>query len=73
VSKVGRAVLAALRRGSPLAREIAVILLVKTVLLGLLFHALSSGPKPSAALAQERTAQQLLGLSARLGRPVNEP
>jgi len=72
VSKVWRGLLAALRRSSPLAREIAVVLLVKTVLLGLLLHALSSGPKPGRALAQQRTAQQLLGPSTSLGRPVDE-
>jgi hypothetical protein len=72
VTKAWRGLLAALRRSSPLAREIAAILLVKTVLLSLLLHALSSGPKPGRALAQERTGQQLLGLPASLGRPVDE-
>ncbi|MDO8778230.1 MAG: hypothetical protein Q7K57_57830 [Burkholderiaceae bacterium] len=72
MSKAWRGLLAALRRSSPLAREIAVVLLVKMVLLSLLLHALSSGPKPGRARAQERTAQQLLGLPASLGRPVDE-
>jgi hypothetical protein len=66
------AVLAALRRSSPFAREITVILLVKAVLLSLLLHVLSDGAKPGRLAVQERTAQQLLGLSASLGSQTDE-
>ncbi len=62
MSGVWRGLLAALRRSSPLAREIAGVLLVKTVLLSLLFHGLSRGPAPDRPAALDRTAQQLLGL-----------
>jgi hypothetical protein len=72
VGHLWRRLLAALRRSSPLAREITLILLVKTALLYLLFQALSHGPKPGRSVAQERTAQQLLGAPARLKENADE-
>jgi hypothetical protein len=39
------------------------ILILKAVVLGLLFQMFSRGPKPSRPLAQQRAAQQLLGLA----------
>jgi len=54
---------AALRRSPRLGREIALVLLVKTLLLALLFNGLSPGPAPrrvDAGLAE----QHLLGPQA---------
>jgi hypothetical protein len=60
---MARELLSALRRSSRFAREIALILILKAVVLGLLFQMFSRGPKPSRPLAQQRAAQQLLGLA----------
>jgi hypothetical protein len=56
--------LSALRRSSRFAREIAWVLVLKGVALGLLFQAFSHGPKPSRPLAQQRAAEQLLGVAS---------
>ena len=56
-----RALRSVLGRSSPFAREIALVLVVKTVVLVLLLRALSPGPVPSRPVAQQRAAQQLLG------------
>jgi hypothetical protein len=58
-----RELLSALRRSSRFAREIALVLILKAVVLTLLFQALSHGPRPSRPLAQQRAAQRLLGVS----------
>jgi hypothetical protein len=64
VNAAWRKALAALRHRPRLAREIALALLVKAVLLTVLFHALARGPAPHGAAAQERAAQHLLGAPA---------
>jgi hypothetical protein len=64
VNGIARALRSALGRSSPFAREIALVLLVKTLLLVLLLRALSHGPAPSRPVAQQRAAQQLLGVAA---------
>lgn len=58
MSGFARALRAALRRTSPFAREIALVLVIKTVLLALLLRAFMPQPAPSRPLAQ-----QLLGLA----------
>ena len=57
---VRRGLVEALRRSPLLAREIALVLIVKTVLLALLFNGLSAGPAPRRVDAG-LTEQHLLG------------
>jgi len=52
----------ALRRSTPLAREIAAILVIKTLLLTWLMHSLARPPAPGGPEKQNRAAQHLLGV-----------